>query len=111
MTIIKYSVDKPQMALRLTARGHAGAGVAGKDIVCSAVTILIRTLASVVTDMHEIHMLARPPTIDLDSGTAVVACRLNSSLGYAEAKVRYDTVYKGLCLLAETFPKHVKIIK
>ena len=110
MTTVKYSVDKPQRALRLTIRGHAGAGVAGKDIVCAAVTILARTLASVVTDMHEVHLLARPPTVDLDSGTAVIACRVKDSLGYAEAVVRYDTVYKGLCLLAEAFPEYVKII-
>lgn len=110
MISIKYSVDNPQRMLRMTVCGHAGAAPAGHDVICGAVTILVRTLAKVVCDMHSVHMLARPPTVDTESGKAEVSCRLKDDLGYEVAKVRYDTIYEGMKLLAANFPQYVKII-
>lgn len=110
MITIKYSRDKPQKVLTMTVKGHAGSAPAGHDVICSAVTILARTLVKVVCDMHEDHALARPPTVWTESGSVEASCKTRDSLAYTKALIAYDTIFEGMKLLASVYPDYVEII-
>ena len=45
MIVVKVSLDKDRLISRISASGHAGAGIRGNDVVCAAATSLLRTVA------------------------------------------------------------------
>ena len=59
--------------LELSITGHAGAAEKGKDIVCSAVSILFYTLAQAVSDSE--NMLMEAPVIEIEDGNGSVSCK------------------------------------
>ncbi|MGP1594919.1 MAG: ribosomal-processing cysteine protease Prp [Treponema sp.] len=52
MIDIRVELDETGALFSVTASGHAGCGTRGHDIVCAAVTILLRTTVSALADMH-----------------------------------------------------------
>ena len=58
--------------LKLTIKGHANAAEKGKDIVCSAVSILAYQLAYAVDESRD--MLEEEPVIQIEEGDALVSC-------------------------------------
>lgn len=64
-------VFKPK-ELKLTIMGHAGAAEKGKDIVCSAVSILAYQLAYAVEESRD--MLEEEPVIRIEEGDVAVSC-------------------------------------
>lgn len=58
--------------LKLTIKGHANAAEKGKDIVCSAVSILAYTLARAVEESRD--MLESEPVIEIEEGDVTVSC-------------------------------------
>lgn len=59
--------------LRLTVTGHAGAAEKGRDIVCSAVSVLVYTLARAIEESRDI--LEENPVIEISEGSAEISCR------------------------------------
>lgn len=58
--------------LRMEIKGHAGAAEKGKDIVCSAVSMLAFTLARAVEESSD--MMESEPVIHIDDGDVVISC-------------------------------------
>lgn len=58
--------------LKLTIKGHANAAEKGKDIVCSAVSILAYQLAYAVEESRD--MLEEEPVIQIEEGDVLVSC-------------------------------------
>lgn len=85
---------------RITLRGHANYAEIGKDIVCSAVSVLVQTLIQSVeeltTDRIEYNM--QPGTVDIKFW-----CLSDHT------KVLIDAFFIGIKGVAEAYPACVKV--
>lgn len=86
---------------RIIVAGHAGYAEAGKDIVCDGVTALvqglIRSIESLTSDQIQ---------YDITLGMADIHFKDLSE----EGKLLVDSFFLGICLIADDFPEHVKIL-
>ena len=61
MINIDIVLDKTNNLYSCKAKGHAGAGKTGTDIVCAAVAVLMRTAIIVLSDRHGIKIQSDAP--------------------------------------------------
>lgn len=88
----------------LSIEGHAGYAEKGKDIVCSAVSILLYTLAaSLIEECMEV-----PIDIDINEGKSSVSCKPKKEYKH-DVGIVYDTCLKGFVLLSESYPDYVTL--
>lgn len=107
---IFFDTSEDGKSLILDVSGHAGQNEYGKDIICSASSILAFTLAQNVSDMQKEKKLRKKPTIVLKDGKATIVCKpLKEHM--AEAFNLYITIRKGYMLLAENYPEYVSLDK
>lgn len=106
--MIAYSIDPDEQGLTLSlkASGHSGQAAIGQDIVCSAVSILVLTLAEAVKSRAASGMLT-DFCAETESGRAEITCTAVSHTAYGELKTVYDTVALGLGLLSVGYPDFV----
>lgn len=91
---------------RVKLEGHAGAGVYGQDLVCSAASVITYTLAANVRSMHKRGWL-QSARLRLAPGSAFIQCTPKKE--HAEAvKSRMDAITMGYCLLAREYPDFVR---
>jgi uncharacterized protein YsxB (DUF464 family) len=90
----------------LTIEGHAGHDEKGKDIVCSAISILFYTLVKSICDCEE--MLLEEPFIAYDDGNGRIKCTPKPEYEGNIART-YWTILTGLNLIAENYKKNVKL--
>lgn len=85
----------------ITLFGHANYAVAGQDIVCAGVSSLVRTLIRSIEDLtrDEIEYEVSPGWVDIQYG--------NLS---ERARTLVDSFFVGICLMADEFPEHVRIM-
>ena len=100
MIEIRFNPEK----MELKINGHAGQAEKGKDIVCSAVSILFYTLAQAVTDSEE--MLTEAPVISIEDGNGVVSCKPKRKY-LATMQRTYWTVFTGFELLVQEYKDYV----
>ncbi len=98
MTLVLYEPEGPALEFI----GHAGAGLYGQDPVCAALSMLMYTLIEAL------------PAARVRSGDGY--CRIEAEQGLAAAPRRTETeaafrvVLGGLRLLAESEPRHVRLL-
>ena len=102
MVSITYDCGK----FELKVEGHAGAAPAGEDLVCAAVTMLVRTFAENAKLMDRAG-IASGVQIELDDGSAHVLCRPAKKYR-AVAKAVLQAVCIGFELLEQGYPEHVR---
>ena len=90
--------------LEVTITGHAGADEKGKDIVCSAVSILAYTLANAIESSKD--MLEEAPVIEIDEGNVKVSCK-PKKVFLATIQRTYWTILCGFELLVSNYGKYV----
>lgn len=95
---------------KLVVKGHAGADVKGKDIVCASASILLYTLAQVVQNMEEQGDLAVEPVIVTEDGDAHISCICKTDESYEETVSAFKVVRTGFDLLAQNYPQYVELI-
>lgn len=107
--MIKVKIEKSEdgKTLILALEGHAGQAEVGKDIVCSAASILAYTTAQRVLMMKEEGKLKKKPHIRLEEGNAVITCKPSKG-HYAEALHIYSFAQTGYELLQQNYPEFVK---
>lgn len=110
MVRVKIEKSEDGKTLILSVEGHAGQAEVGKDIVCSAVSILAHSTAKRVEEMREQGKLKKRPTLRLEDGIAVITCKPSKGQ-MAEAMHIYTFARAGFELLAEAYPEYVQIIK
>lgn len=94
---------KPEtMMVKVT--GHAGQAEKGKDIVCSAVSILFYTLAQAVMDSED--MLVEEPVVTIDDGNGYVSCKPKEEYD-ATMQRTYWTILTGFELVAQEYKEYV----
>lgn len=110
--MIKVKIEKSEdgKSLILTLEGHAGQAEVGKDIVCSAASILAYTTAQMVERMREEGKLKKRPHIRLESGEAVITCKPSKSY-YAEAMHIYSFAQTGYELLQSNYPEYLSLVR
>lgn len=91
------------------AKGHAGAGKYGQDIVCAAVSCLMQTLANEVEEAVWESLVAMGVVAHGDGWMRVKVTpnRESESCNMVEAWVKL--VQDGLYALAESYPENVKL--
>ena len=100
MIEIKFNPKK----LSLEVSGHAGQAEKGKDIVCSAVSILFYTLAQAVVDSAE--MLTEEPKVVIEDGNGFVSCKPKKEFLSAIQRT-YWTVLTGIELLVGEYKDYI----
>lgn len=95
--MIAVSVRKDGIAIS----GHAGYAEPGKDIVCAGVTALVqgllRSIESLTSDQIQ---------YDITPGRADIYFKDLSEAG----KLLVDSFFLGICLIADDFPEHIKLL-
>lgn len=100
MTVIDLSLQTDGITVKV--KGHAGYDKSGKDIVCSAVSILSYTLVSAITE-------------NTDLFSDVIAEMQPGNVNISAVPCSYDAVKivrcicRGFELLAKKYPDNVKI--
>ena len=108
--MIKVRFEKADKNLVLTVKGHAGQAEHGKDIVCSAASILAYTVAQSVADMRDGGKLKKKPTIRMDEGDAIITCKPTKQY-YAEALHTFCVIQTGYDVLCHNYPWYVQLTK
>ncbi len=109
MIDVRFTEDKKSGEFSLKVKGHAGQAESGKDIVCSAASILAYTVAQIVTYADKAGKLKETPQIELNDGDAIIKCipvpayRDEIFFSYHTAEVGYD-------LLAHKYPQYINSI-
>ena len=90
--------------MELSVSGHAGHGKKGKDIVCSAVSILFYTLGEAL--WQSASMLYEEPLVKEEDGDGYIVCHPKEEYEGNIART-YWTVLVGFQMIAEQYPKNV----
>ena len=91
----------------LSMHGHAEFSADGNDIVCSAASMLITTLAQLIKTIGDDGGTVNDPLIHLDSGVAFVTC--TPKPGHkAIVNDYYKFALTGFKLLESQYPENVK---
>ena len=99
MTRVQYD----RAGLSLTMEGHAGAGEAGGDLVCAALSALMMTLERRMEETAERTL----PVIRRAPGFFSLRC---SPDGHEElCRESFDTIAAGIAALAENRPENVSL--
>ncbi|MBQ5999428.1 MAG: ribosomal-processing cysteine protease Prp [Treponema sp.] len=107
MTSVLIERSKNGVLVSCRAEGHSGYAVRGSDIVCSAVTVLIRTTLQVLSGL---------PGVELETDTSqrgyVSFKVLQSFSSECEEKLKYagDFLVTGLASVQEEFPENLELV-
>ena len=94
--------------IRLDIVGHAGQAKIGKDVVCSAASILAYTLAQTIKYTHTQGWLKSKPVVNLKSGRGTICCYPKDEY-YNECLMAFFQAEVGYSLLAHNYPQYVDI--
>ena len=87
--------------------GHSGFNEKGKDIVCSAISILVYTLSEALKNEESDKRLLIKKEIINDGYFYMEVEPFDYSKGRTKGII--ETIVTGLCLLNEQYPEYVKI--
>ena len=97
MTSITLSYGKNGVIKKCHANGHANFSKKGTDIVCAAVTVLIRTAMQVLSHNEDVLLIA----------DASARGNLSFSVEEAQLKCIGDFLRTGILALTKEFPENV----
>ena len=102
MTQIEYD----EKTFYLKAKGHAGGGTAGNDIICAGISVLTQALLNVLTDEEEagrieLEWYMKPGEIHLQA--------LPMSAFYRATKDYFHMAVTGLKDIAAQYPQNIEI--
>lgn len=89
--------------IRLAVNGHANYAEHGKDIICSAVSILAYTIAENVRSLCKNNTYS----ISLKKGNSNVDIVFSSDEQYKDIGRQIKSVVKGFEILSEAYPQYV----
>lgn len=101
MISVKYNAEE----YRLSVEGHSGYAEPGKDIICSAASILAYTLAQNLM-FAEDDGIVQELQANLEQGNAEISCR---PVAGQEEEIRciFSVVRTGFLLLSTNYPKFI----
>lgn len=107
MTSVLIERSKTGVLVGCTAEGHAGYAERGSDIVCSAVTVLIRTTLQVLSGLPAVNL-----ETDISKRGFIRFRVLKGFPSEVEEKLKYagDFLQTGLESVAKEFPDNLKLV-
>jgi uncharacterized protein YsxB (DUF464 family) len=105
MIRLEAALDGEGVLARYSASGHAGAGPAGADVVCAAVSVLSRSLVRALHGRDGVTVRSDAP----EPGSFSV------EIGYTDGVREFldgagSFLLEGLASVAEEYPDHCKLI-
>lgn len=91
----------------LKAKGHAGCGQGGSDVVCAALSVLFYTLAHQVEQWEHQQNLLEAPTLTLGEGFGQITFLPKPRFAHT-AQIALQTVAGGIELLSRYYPKYIE---
>ena len=107
-TVMRTVWNDGKTGYEVKAKGHAGAGKYGQDIVCAAVSCLMQTLANEVEEAARAGLVALGAVAHGEGGMRVEVTPTHESYDMVEAWV--ELVQDGLDALAESYPENVELV-
>ena len=104
----EFFTNKESGSITLKLTGHAGQAEAGKDIVCSAASILAYTVAQALQFQYEEGGLKKKPHLKLEPGDTVIIAKPKPE-SFEETLHTFFVAQVGYCLLAKTYPQYVTL--
>ena len=92
----------------LKVEGHAGLDKNGKDVICSAASILTYTIAQYLQYIHEQGGLHKKPRIILNDGDALIVAKPKEEYE-GEVLNAFFVAEVGYSLLAHNYPQYVEL--
>ena len=108
MVKIHFWQEKDNGTSHLKVQGHANTAPAGQDLVCSAATMLVYTVAQSMQFMWEIGQLEEKPKVKIRNGKASVIARPKKKF-YADALHAFWTAQCGAHVLSCNYPEAVSL--
>lgn len=108
MIKVHFEQQKDIDTIILKVEGHAGQDEKGRDIVCSAASILTYTIAQYLQFINEHGGLQKKPHIILNDGNALIVAKPNSEYE-AEVLNAFFIAEVGFSLLAHNYPQFVEL--
>ena len=108
MVKAEFFTNKESGSITMKLTGHAGQAEVGKDIVCSAASILAYTVAQALQFMYEEGGLKKKPHIKLEPGDTIIVAKPKEET-YAEALHTFFVAQVGYHLLAHNYPQYVEL--
>lgn len=108
MITASFATNQESGSITLKIKGHADAAESGKDIICSAATILAYTVAQTLQFMYEQGELQKKPRIKLTEGDTIIVAKPKPE-GYAEVLHTFFVAQVGYHLLSHNYPQHVEL--
>ena len=107
-SVMRTVWNDDKISYEVKAKGHAGAGKYGQDIVCAAVSVLMQTLANEVEEAARAGTVALGAVANGDGWMKVEVTPTRESCNMVEAWV--ELVQDGLDALAESYPENVELV-
>ena len=107
-SVVRTVWNDDKISYEVKAKGHAGAGKYGQDIVCAAVSVLVQTLANEVEEAARAGTVALGAVAHGDGWMKVEVTPTRESCDMVEAWV--ELVQDGLDALAESYPENVELV-
>ncbi|MBE5741045.1 MAG: ribosomal-processing cysteine protease Prp [Clostridiales bacterium] len=105
--MINISIEKiNQNIVTIEAKGHSGYADAGSDIICSAVSTLLQSLANGLTEVVEI---SSEIIIDEDEPHLYIHLQDSDDVKMSKAQILMQTTYISLKDLADSYAKYIKL--
>ena len=108
MVKIHFWQDKDKGSIHMKVKGHADTAPKGEDLVCSAATMLVYTVAQAMSFMYEQGQLAEKPCVKIREGKAVVVAKPKEEF-FPEALHTFWVAQCGAHVLAKNYPDHVAL--
>lgn len=107
MVEITYSYKDGRQSIKVS--GHANHAEYGKDLVCSAISSLIYSLADLILEVADHGHLTESPVIKLTPGDAEITCKpLANEEDVFTIKGAYMMAIRGFKLLSESYEENVR---
>lgn len=104
MITARVTYRSRERSFSLEVEGHADYAEEGKDIVCSAASILTYTTAQVIGAMADVQGMS------LERGNADIKITANTEQEYNEIRLATLFVGAGFAMLQNDYPEYVKLI-
>ena len=94
--------------ISMCVEGHAGQAEIGKDIVCSAASILAYTVGQTLVQMDKQGWLKKKPHINLKEGKGLITC-VPKEKYFDECLMVFFVAEVGYSLLRNNYPQYVDV--
>ena len=103
-----FTYNKESGTIAMSVEGHAGQAEKGKDLICSATSILAYTVAKYVEYVENMDGLLIKPRIEIEDGhMLIVANPIEKYI--AEVLNAFFVAEVGFSLLAQNYPQYVEL--